>query len=369
MFLIIFAFVVQLLAITPVFSQTAVRSYFVRADGDDENNNGRSEEAPFKTLTKAVDLASKGAVKTITVIGTLYGVGEKNPLNPYNYMLEIVIPADQEILITGKPNASDEEKAILSGEKSSSPILGINSNKTSKIRLENIEIINGTGNYGGGVCVSAGILILGTGAKVHNNTGDYGGGGIWIRNNGEVVLAGGEVINNKGNRQGGGIYIEGGSLTIETGNISNNTPGAPNNGGGIFMRGGSVQIKGGTIMGNNAGNGGAIFIENGTLTISGGEIFNNKAKEGGGIYIGSGSVAMNSGIIKSNKAEYGAGIYVKTTKKPGCIISGGSITENIADFVGGGVYIASKAVFQKTGGTISKNEAGDGEGLDTFTQQ
>ena len=54
-----------------LIAQEAPRSYYVRADGDDENNNGRSEDTPFKTLTKAVDSASKGAVKTITILGTI----------------------------------------------------------------------------------------------------------------------------------------------------------------------------------------------------------------------------------------------------------------------------------------------------------
>jgi hypothetical protein len=372
--LVVFAIVFQSLAIIPMFSQTANRSYYVRADGDDENNNGRAEDTPYKTLTKAVEMASKGAVKTITVLGKLSGEDEKNPLNPHNYMIEIVLEANQEILITGKQNASEEEKAVLSGEKSTSPVLGINSTKTSKIRLENIEVINGKGEYGGGICVSSGTLVLGTGVKIRNNIGGYGGGGIWISSNGEVVLTGGEISNNTGKRGGGGIMIDGGSLIIESGSIATNDPCTKanwgGNGGGISMRSGTIQIKGGSIVENIVPNsGGAIYIENGTLTMSGGEIANNKAKEGGGIYIGSGSVTMNSGVIKNNNAEYGAGIYVKTNRMPGCVISGGSITENIADFVGGGVYIASRAVYQKTGGTISKNEAGDGEGLDIFTQQ
>jgi hypothetical protein len=67
----------------------ANRSYYVHADGDDENNNGRSEEAPYKTLKKAVEMATKGAVKTITVIGTLDRNSESNGI------FEISIPENK----------------------------------------------------------------------------------------------------------------------------------------------------------------------------------------------------------------------------------------------------------------------------------
>jgi hypothetical protein len=43
-----------LLGTVQAFGQAANRSYYVRADGNDEANNGRSEEAPFKTLKNAV---------------------------------------------------------------------------------------------------------------------------------------------------------------------------------------------------------------------------------------------------------------------------------------------------------------------------
>jgi hypothetical protein len=46
-------------------TQTAEHSYYVSANGNDKND-GRSEDAPFKTFAKAVDAALKGTVKTVT---------------------------------------------------------------------------------------------------------------------------------------------------------------------------------------------------------------------------------------------------------------------------------------------------------------
>ncbi|MDR0878614.1 MAG: hypothetical protein LBN21_11215, partial [Treponema sp.] len=105
-------------------AQTTARSYYVRADGDDENNNGRSEEAPFKTLTKAVEMASKGAVKTIIVVGKIDGE------------TKITDSGATEIIIRGKTDASEDELAVLLNGRNT--ILSIEGN--SKIRLENIEL-------------------------------------------------------------------------------------------------------------------------------------------------------------------------------------------------------------------------------------
>jgi hypothetical protein len=49
---------------------TGVSSYYARADGDD-GNAGISEDAPFRTLQRAVAAATP--VRKITVIGTLAG--------------------------------------------------------------------------------------------------------------------------------------------------------------------------------------------------------------------------------------------------------------------------------------------------------
>ena len=60
----------------------AAPTYYVRANGNDQNS-GLSEDAPFKTLHRAVDAANKRNIKTITVLGTLNEESEgRNSLNP-----------------------------------------------------------------------------------------------------------------------------------------------------------------------------------------------------------------------------------------------------------------------------------------------
>jgi hypothetical protein len=310
--------------VAPVFGQAANRSYYVRADGDNENN-GRSEEAALRTLQKALSLASQGAVKTITIIGKIGGgvIDDRD------------ISTDAEIFITGKTNAPEEEKAVIGA-------LSIRGSRIH-LRFENIAI---TGNYYGNVLNIAGATIkIGTGVKIssQDNTGSENNRrdsahGISL-DAGTLIMDDGEI---SGNAMGG-ISIVRGTFTMNGGTISHNTAydgyGKPSSGGGI-SNGGIVVINGGTITQNSGKNGGGIFNA-GTLTIKGGS-------------------------ITQNKAEYGAGIYQNNGT---FIIEKGNISTNEADFVGGGLYVKKGATFTQKGNNITGNTAGDGEGENVFIQE
>jgi predicted outer membrane repeat protein len=107
------------------------------------------------------------------------------------------------------------------------------------------------------------------------------------------------------------------------------------------------------------------------------KVTSNTSKDGGGgIYISGGKLSITGGEISLNKAEYGAGIYTNVYRttfdngKAEVTFSGGVITKNEAEFVGGGVYIATNSVFTQSGkGSINGNTAGDGEGENIFRQQ
>jgi hypothetical protein len=89
-------------------AQSTVSSYYVSATGSD-NNNGRSEDVPFKTLAKAMESAGKGSVKRITVLGTLNRASEGSRGDS---IFSIGHTGTKEILICGK---SETEKASLAG--------------------------------------------------------------------------------------------------------------------------------------------------------------------------------------------------------------------------------------------------------------
>jgi hypothetical protein len=296
------------------FGQTANRSYYVRADGND-NNNGRSETAPLKTLQKALSLSSQGAVKTITVIGKIEG----------GVINDIQVSTDAEIFITGKVDASDEEKAVLGA-------LSIRGNKIH-FRFENIAIIGDY--YGKALAISGASIKIGAGVKISSQK-DNDSNGILLDMGATFVMDDGEI---SGNTRSGVSIMNRCTFTMNGGIISQNGHGKLDRGGGISNMG--------------------------TVVINGGTITNNTAKNGGGI-LNYGTLTINDGSITQNKAEYGAGIYQDRGK---LTIEKGSITANEAEFVGGGLYVKKGASFTQKGNVISGNSAGDGEGEDIFSQQ
>ena len=172
---------------------------------------------------------------------------------------------------------------------------------------------------------------------------------------------------------GGGIYVEGGSLTLESGSITGNK--AFKNGGGVYVgSGGTFTMKGGSITDNTADEyGGGVYVGSScTFTMTGGFIGStatpNKAWMGGGIYIWNGNVTIsgNAQIIGNQTKSYllvldgpprifnkGGGVYLSFGT---LTMSGNScISENMVDVggnidnTGGGVYIEGGTFTQGTG--------------------
>ena len=193
--------------------------------------------------------------------------------------------------------------------------------------------------------------------------------------------------------------------------------------GGVTLLGPAQSIlyifDGATITRCHAPNGGAVsapapavFGTGPAVYLRGGEIYSNEAAEiGGGIYIeGNSSFAMNSGSIRNNTAVCGGGLAFKGfsgyaapalriiggyiannvsagNPKPGSPLygkdcggggvyleggelemTGGSITGNTTDKLGGGVYVGkSGSTFGMTGGNITSNHAPSGDGGGIYT--
>lgn len=379
------------LAVANLEAQTTIRqSYYVNAAAGDDSNNGRSEGAAFKTMQKAIDSAKMGVVKTITIIGTVGG-------------FPISGTGQDEITITGKPDASEREKARINGgvsvgrggtvvkfmyvtienpsredyacgistdgkvtlgrntviQNCRTGISYIESSSSSLILTDNAVII-GCQDVG----VSGVSVIMTDDSSITNN-------GIGIRNSSPITMSGNARISNNRN---GGVKCDNngtpfGTLTIsENAEISNNTSLTRRNydreiwGGGVYI--GKLVMNGGKIINNTAAKqGGGVFCVSAEIT--GGEISGNKAERGGGIYF-SGTSTISGGAISGNRAEYGAGIFVPN--RASLTQSGGSITGNQAEFVGGGIYAENGARYTSTGGTVTGNTAGDGVGNDVFNQ-
>jgi hypothetical protein len=274
------------------FSQEII---FVSANGND-NNSGLSETEALKTLYRALSRAEQLNSGSITVLGTLDANSEAR--NTRSSVFEISVNSGMEILITGKPDASGSEKAILSAKGSNKSVVSVNK---GNIRFEHIEISNAHGESTGdiGIFVFSRIT-LGQGAVVKDNNGF----GILISNEDAIC-------------------------TIDGGEVRNN-------------------------------NSCAVFVSKGLFVLKSGTITDNKAKMGAGVFVAAYTkFEMQGGIITNNKADSGAGVAVDADAK--FEMNGGTITNNTAD-TGAAVIIMGKGIFEMSDGTITKNRATDSIG-------
>jgi len=303
-------------------------SFYVNANGDD-NNDGLSEKAPFKTLAKAIASAADSSIKIITVIGTLNAESENSSYESEALFL-INLQTPEQITIRGKPNASENEKALLDASGCEHKVFTIGG--SSNIRFEHIGITGGTSNRGGGAVRMEGdnpVLTIGEGTRIFNNKAALSGGALGIVN---------------------------GKLFIEGGVISGNIAGEELYGGGIFIgEDAEFIMSGGEITENEADYGGGIMIL-GNFSMLNGNISKNKANiSGGGVWVlDDGEFIMSDGQIQFNTASIGAGI----TARGNFVLKNGNISENIAENAYGGVYIFA-GTFLMEGGTINGNKCGE----------
>jgi hypothetical protein len=283
---------------TGIFAQSN-RSYYVKASGNDRNS-GLSESSPFKTILHALINVgmSNNSISTITVIGTLDNTSE-GELAALGYIFRIV--SFKEILITGKPNATGSERAVLSGRGVAEPsnvlnplpILEIMGDKT-KIRFEHIEISGGVHRFSAALIIKdSASVTLGTGTVIRNNAGD----GVEITV-GTCIMDGGEI---RDNNRSNGVYVNrNGTFILNNGIIRDNAR-------GVHTRGRFI-MSGGTITNNRSTNNGAgVTVSEGNFTMSAGSITNNSSTgRGGGVFVRTGArFDQTGGIINSNTAEEG----------------------------------------------------------------
>ena len=250
-------------------------------------------------------------------------------------------------------------------------------------------IINGgeiSGNIsestGGGICVDAGGTLTMTGGTISGNTAGTSskGGGVYV-SSGTFNMKGGSISKNTA-QHGGGVYVEGGTLNMTGGTIggSGTANTATGDGGGVYINeNGTVIMSGGKISGNTATkDGGGVYInEDGTFTMSRSSAINeNNGAYGGGVHISKGTLTMNdNSTISGNTATGdGGGVYVASNGE--FTMSGGEISNNDArgnkttgidagTSGGGGVYVFrdpgagddAQGIFTMNGGTITNNTA------------
>ena len=261
----------------------------------------------------------------------------------------------------------------------------------------NFELKNNKAANGGGLYLNKGLFFTLKGKFLNNQATTGSGGGMYIEANGQTTLNNCVISGNTAAKNGAGIYSQG-PLTTSSGvevkeniagshggglfmsstsslTLNNSTPVTENTatsyGGGIYLAG-TLNVSGNaTINKNTASTGGGLYVDTtGVLTINSCTINENTAKSaGGGIYTTTSSTftmnngaQINSNLAKNNNGSIGGGAYFGGT----ALINGGEISNNYADFRGGGVY-AAKTLVLTGSASINKNQSReDGGGIYVF---
>jgi hypothetical protein len=379
--------------------------YYVSASGDDDNNNGMTEDKPFATLAKA------------------YAAAKDNPL--CREIIVLTDLADSAIVMIDGSGAANTNVITIKGKTGAETLTRSSGTNASVIQIQSgakvsfrritvdgkysdpvynrglfvtgagTEVTIGTKaaisgklirySNGGGVYVTGGARLTMTGGKISDstvNTDDWDeinyGGGVYVVSGGSFTMSGGEISNNTVSGEwtgyGGGVAVgSGGSFTMSGGEISNNAIGWAYYGGGVaVVNGGSFTMEGGKISDNttaNNGKGGGVAVVNGGswFTMEGGEISDNTAKNsGGGVAVGSGGgFTMEGGKISHNTAWNGGGVNMEYGNS-WFTMEGGEISDNTANSDangGGGVMVFTASTFTMHNGKISGNTPGYGGGV------
>jgi predicted outer membrane repeat protein len=260
------------------------------------------------------------------------------------------------------------------------------------VTLTGNKIGGGSSACGGAVRVASGASFIMNGGTITDNhyqssAQACGGGAIEVDgyNGSTFTMNGGTISNNTSNFWGGAIHAAGDSevkVTINGGTLSGNT--APygaavalqgessltakravfsNNGGASTGYGGAilnyensaVDIVDSTFNGNGATHGGAVFTWGATASIAGSTFKDNSASYGGAIRNqNKNAITLSNNTFSGNSASANGGaIY---SSKP--ITSAGDIiTENTADNIGGGVYLAGSNEYIFSTALIYNNKA------------
>ena len=247
--------------------------------GASDSNDGLSKDKPVKTFDKAYELAGKGG--TIIICDTTYWIEVNHGLS------DVTIKLDEDY---------DTSKMDLGSE-----VIKIGGNVT----FTNVTIDGNKAN-----------------AKVAPTYSPL----VYVGPSSELTIID-TIIENNG--CWGVDCGTGGKFTMEGSSSIRNNEYDPSGdweyGGGMRVNdGGVAYLNGGTIEGNSAIAGGGIYISTGTVYLNGTEIKNNTATTGNG-----GAIHMVNDNYKWSSAT-----DVHSAK---LVMTGGSITNNKADWVGGAI--------------------------------
>lgn len=158
------------------------------------------------------------------------------------------------IEIRGAVDGKGRPATILDGQGSTIP-LGVLLLPQSTVRIENVVITGGLGEYGGGMNLRDGTLVF-ENCRITGNHANVHGGGMFLHGGVDVTFIGCQISGNTAAHpvwedlgHGGAARISEGIVTLVDTEVSGNW--AQNAGGGFHS--GSIVLDGSRICGNDAG--------------------------------------------------------------------------------------------------------------------
>ena len=330
---------ILLLAFSLIFST----DYYVSLSGDDFNGDG-TENNPYKSITRAIYVASPSASNNVNVYVDegLYSFSTSGDYFP------ILIPSYVNVEGLGR------ELTVIDAERSNRVINFINSSFSSLSKLTitggdtAIDLANP--NYDAGISIlnsSPSIIEV----DIVGNQAGWVAGGVGIRNNSSPFFFDVNILGNSSLQSGGGIHCFNSSAIFENVIISDNT--AQHSGGGFDMYAcTNLEFKNVEVTNNQSiYSGGGIHLNNydqdaGVSTFNNVLVSGNSAgHSGGGFQITNGDIKLNQVTVVDNTSDafndpqyqhYGGGIATWETSGTivNSIIRGNFLYTSSLDFQG-----------------------------------
>lgn len=240
--------------------------------------------------------------------------------------------------------------------------------ESGNLTLKNCIVTkNESSNGGGGIHFDGENLIV-YGSEISGNIG--ASGGICVaRDSAKTKIEKSKIIDNSA-RSGGGLDLAGES-TIEdceiSGNKAKSSTGGGGGGGGLILafNNKSCRIKNSVISKNRAGeNGGGIYINGGTLSLESGAVIGKKLDPDvaeNDISEVATSTDFGNKSTDTSYSRVGAGLYVRYGTVN--MSEGAYICKNYTSSYGGGVYVSPEGKFNMSGGVIGWNFSRMGGGI------
>mgnify|MGYP000346309081 FL=1 len=191
----------------------------------------------------------------------------------------------------------------------------------------------------------------------------------------QVTVKNGTVTGGRNPQNGGGFSIDSAVVQLEdliiTGNEAIDNDGNGNvGGGGIYALYADVSMQNVTVSENRATkrrcDGGGILVRYGSLTMDGCHVQGNTAPDcGGGMVLMHSELNAANSFFENNTAEQGAGIFFNDASgdaEKGCsgkhehLITGSTISGNIASNMGGGMYVGAISNLTLRNSKLLKND-------------